>query len=517
MEKQYILKSSCIFNSIDDEPAEGAVLVRGNRIAGIYSGSELDDLDIGDAEVIDFGDRTIMPGFIDSHTHTGNFMEMADPDYCVDVSGAKTFAEVMDIIRAFGERSSNKLLYAINFNLFDLEEEVSVDADLIDSYLDDRPVIIMTWDCHTWYANSAAVEASGADAGFNGVFNDTEAYPLQVLLMRPLDERKKSLTLFLSKLNKAGITTVGDVFPYGITEPYTLYKAMDDDGLLTARICFYPPLLDTEKDEIESFMKEYDSDLLKFSGLKAILDGVLTVHTAWMLEPYSNKDTCGGPVIDKELMREKLLKACSMGIGCRIHAIGDAAIRFSLDCYEDALEKYGPIDRRHTIEHIEYCDPADVPRFGKLGVVADMHPRHMIFYIDGVIDYLGEEREKHTWLIRDIMDAGGVIGTGSDYPVVDFDPMLGIHAAITRTDDNGHPEGGWHPEQKLTLPEILRIYTVGSAMAMNIEKETGTLEEGKSADITVLDRNIFKAGKREILDIKPVMTMTAGKIVYRKQ
>ena len=175
------------------------------------------------------------------------------------------------------------------------------------------------------------------------------------------------------------------------------------------------------------------------------------------------------------------------------------------------------IDRRHTIEHIEYCDPSDVPRFGKLGVVADMHPRHMIFYIDDAIDFLGEEREKHTWLIRDIMDAGGVIGTGSDYPVVDFDPMLGIHAAITRTDDKGHPEGGWHPEQKLTLPEILRIYTVGSAMSMNIEKETGTLEKGKSADITVLDRNIFKAGEREILDIEPVMTMTAGKIVYSKQ
>ena len=168
-----------------------------------------------------------------------------------------------------------------------------MDADLIDSYLDDRPVIITTWDCHTWYANSAAVEASGADDSLNGVFNDTEAYPLQVLLVRPLDERKKSLALFLSKLNKAGITTVGDVFPCGITEPYTLYKAMDEDGLLTARICFYPSLLDSGKNEIGSFMKEYDSDLLKFSGLKAILDGVLTVHTAWMLEPYSNKDTCG--------------------------------------------------------------------------------------------------------------------------------------------------------------------------------------------------------------------------------
>ncbi len=258
--------------------------------------------------------------------------------------------------------------------------------------------------------------------------------------------------------------------------------------------------------------------MLQFSGLKAILDGVLTVHTAWMLEPYSNKpETCGGPVINAQKLEVDVMRVCSQGLNCRIHAIGDAAIRFALDCYEKALEKYGSLSRCHTIEHIEYCDPADIPRFGKLGVVADMHPRHLTFYIEDAMDYLGEEREPHTWMFRDVLDSGGIIGTGSDYPVVHFNPMLGIYAAVSRTNDEGHPSGGWHPEQKLSVAEILKIYIIGSAMALNIEEDTGTLQAGKSADITVLDRNIFTVGSKEILDIKPVMTMTAGKIVYQKQ
>ena len=143
-----------------------------------------------------------------------------------------------------------------------------------------------------------------------------------------------------------------------------------------------------------------------------------------------------------------------------------------------------------------------------------MHPRHLTFYIDNALDYLGKEREAHTWLMRDILNAGGIIGTGSDYPVVNFNPMLGIYAAVARADDNGHPAGGWHPEQKLTLPEILKIYTIGSAIAMNIEQDTGTLEPEKSADITVLDTDIFHISDRDLLNVKPVMTMTAGTIVY---
>lgn len=533
MKGSYILKSRCVFDSVSEVPIAGGVVVQNGKIVGVFSEEELRPYLSETVKVIDYGDQTILPGFIDSHTHTGNFMEMTDPAFCVDVAGSKTFAEVMEKIKTFGDENKDAVLYAINFNLFDLEDQFSPDAKVIDQYISDRPVMIMTWDCHTWYANSKAMEAAGItkdlpdptnsmerdeNGELTGVLNDTAVYPLQMLLVRPLNARKKSLARFLSQMNAVGITTVGDVFPCGVTEPYPIYKAMEEEGRLTARICFYPPLLDFDKGQVEAFQQQYRSDMLRFSGLKAILDGVLTVHTAWMLEPYSNKpETCGGPVIDIQKLESDIMRACASGINCRIHAIGDAAIRFTLDCYEKALNQYGPISRRHTIEHIEYCDPADVPRFGKLGVVADMHPRHLTFYIDNAMDYLGKEREAHTWLFRDVLDSGGIIGTGSDYPVVHFNPMLGIHAAVTRANDSGHPAGGWHPEQKLSMAEILKIYTIGSAMALNIEQDTGTLEAGKSADITVLDRNIFTVRSREILDIKPVMTMTAGNIVYQQE
>ncbi|NBI62370.1 hypothetical protein D3Z38_04680 [Clostridiales bacterium] len=533
MKARYVLKSRCIFDSVSEVPMAGGIVIQDGKIVGTFPEEELLPYLTESAKVIDYGHRTILPGFIDSHVHMGNFMEMTDPEFCVDVAGSKTFLEVIEKIKAFGEKNKDAVLYAINFNLFDLEDQFVPDAKAIDQYISDRPVMIMTWDCHTWYVNSKALEEAGitkdlpdptnsiekdASGELTGVLNDTAVYPLQMLLVRPLEARKKSLARFLSQINAAGITTVGDVFPCGVTEPYPLYQSMEQEGQLTTRICFYPPLLDFNKAQVEALREQYCSDMLRFSGLKAILDGVLTVHTAWMLEPYSNKkDTCGGPVIDAQKLESDITRACGMGINCRVHAIGDAAIRFTLDCYEKALRKYGPISRRHTVEHIEYCAPADVPRFGQLGVVADMHPCHLTFYIDDALDYLGQEREAHTWLFRDVLNSGGIIGTGSDYPVVHFNPMLGIYAAVTRANDNGHPAGGWHPEQKLSIAEILKIYTIGSAMALNIDADTGTLETGKSADITVLDRNIFTASDKEILDIKPVMTMTAGNIVYQQE
>lgn len=166
------------------------------------------------------------------------------------------------------------------------------------------------------------------------------------------------------------------------------------------------------------------------------------------------------------------------------------------------------------MEHIEYIDPADIPRFAKLGIVANMHFRHAIFYVDDAINYLGKEREKYCFNWRSIYETGAVMGTGSDYPVVHFNPMLGVHAGVTRTRDDGYPEGGWLPEQRMTLPEVLKIYTYGSACALNRDHDLGTLEAGKLADIIVLDRDLFHVSTHEILETKPVMTMVNGKIVY---
>ena len=167
------------------------------------------------------------------------------------------------------------------------------------------------------------------------------------------------------------------------------------------------------------------------------------------------------------------------------------------------------------MEHLEYVKDEDIPRFSELNVVCDMQGRHITFYVDEGEKIMGN-RAKLAFRWRDILDAGTIIGTGSDYPVVSFSPARCIYAAVTRKHEDGHPKGGWFPEQCVTLAEILKAYTYGSACAINRDDELGTLEPGKFADITVLDRNLFAVPEEEYLEMKSVMTMVNGKIVFEK-
>lgn len=530
MSNTYILKSQNIFDSISDKPFEGGIVIEGNRIKEVFRADEPKSQSGGETIVIDYGDKLIMPGFIDSHMHVGMAMDYVDDTYCVDLGSATTFKEVMSTMKNFEKNNpNNPVLLGINFNFFNMTDGVVPTVDVIDKYFPDKPAMILTWDVHTYYANTAAIKLAGytedtpdpnggigkdENGKLNGVFNDTAAFAIQKILERDEDERKKSLEMFMRKLNANGITSVGDVFPCGNTKPYNLYKSMEDR--LSVRIHFYPELLSFDMKKIDEYRQKYKSPMLQFAGLKNLIDGVLTVWTAWMLKPYANKpETAGFPAVPPEEVKRKIMEACEVGCNVRIHTIGDKAVRFVLDCFEEAEKIYGKQDRHHNMEHIEYIAPDDIPRFAELGIVANMHFKHCTYYVDDALGYLGKEREKHCFNWRSIKDTGAMMGTGTDFPVVlDFSPMSGIYTAITRCREDGYPEGGWLPEQCLTLPEALKIYTVGGAEALNREKDLGTLENGKIADITVLERNIFDLEPREILAVKPVMTMVDGKIVF---
>lgn len=531
MEATYILKSRNIFDGISDAPVSGGVVIEGQKIAGIFPEEKLRTFCGPTTKVVDYGDKLIMPGFIDSHTHMGQAMDYLDEDYCIDIGSAHTFEEMMDQMRKFGDaHPDNPVIFAVNFNYFNLDPVVIPTAKLLDRYFPDRPVLVQTWEIHTFYANTKAIELAGITKDtpdpnhgiekdekgeLTGVFNDTAAFALQKIVQRPAEQRKGALIHFMDVLNTYGITSVADMYPCGTEKPYPLFKMMEDK--LTVRIHFYPELLSFKPEEVLEYKKTYNSPMLQFSGLKNLIDGVISVHTAWMSEPYyDDPSTSGYPAVPPQQVKDKIMEAMSMGVNVRIHTIGDAAVHYILDVFEEAEKKFGRLPRRNVMEHLEYVRDEDIPRIAKLNVVAAMQGRHITFYVDDGESIMGPKRIKLAFRWRDILDAGAIIATGSDYPVVHFSPARCIYAAVTRQHEDGHPAGGWLPEQRVTLAEALRSYTYGSACAINREKDLGTLEAGKLADIVVLDRNLFDVPAEEYLDMMPVMTMVDGKIVFNK-
>lgn len=531
MNTTYVLISKAVFDGKSDAPVSGGVVVSGNKITGVFSSDKLKEYISPETTVLDYGNRLIMPGFIDSHIHMGQAFDFLDDTYCIDIGSAKTFEGIMQMMLDFGRKNpGNPVVYGTDFNYFNLSPVVIPDAALLDRYFPDRPVLIQTWETHTYFANTAAMALAGitkdtpdpnhgigkdSHGKLTGVFNDTAAFALQKIVQRPASERHDSLLHFMNVLNEYGITSVGDMYPCGTEKPYALYKEMEDK--LTVRINFYPELLTFKPEDIEMYRKTYNSPMLQFSGLKNLIDGVISVHTAWMSEPYfDDPSTCGYPAVPAEQVRAKILEALGMGVNVRIHTIGDAAIHYVLDVFEEAKKRYGLLSRRNVMEHLEYVRDEDVRRFKELNVVAGMQGRHITFYVDEGIKIMGPKKIKTAFRWRDLLDAGTIIGTGSDYPVVSFSPARCIYAAVTRQHEDGHPAGGWIPEQKISLAEALRSYTYGAACAVNRENDIGTLENGKLADITVLDRNLFDVPADEYLNMMPVMTMLDGKIVFKR-
>lgn len=535
MKTSYVLKSKNIFDSISDVPLSGGVVVTGNKITGVFPEEQLSKYITDETQILDYGDKLILPGFIDSHMHVGVGMDYLDDTYCVDVGSTETFNDVVQLIQNFGERNPEaNVLFGFNFNAAVLNPVVWPTRQLLDTYFPDRPVLIQGWELHTFYANSRAIELAGftkdtpdpnhgigkdKQGELTGVFNDTAAFAIQKIIQRSFAEKKYSLVNFMKILNKYGFTSVSDMYPCGTEKPYPLFKAMEKE--LTVRIHFYPELLSFKPENIDEYKSNYSGPMLKFSGLKNLMDGVPAQHTAWMTVPYDeDPSTCGGPSVSPEKVLEKVLEAASIGVNVRIHTIGDGAAHFILDVFEKARDKYGLLPRRNCMEHLDFILDDDIPRFKELNVVCAMQGLHIGFYLNEnkskYVMGLGQERIKKALRWRTVLNSGAVIANGSDYPVVSFNPALSIYTAVTRQTRNGYPEGGFLPEQRVTLAEILKSYTYGAAFALNREKELGTLEAGKLADITVLDRNLFAVSPKDYLDMMPVMTMVDGNIVFKK-
>jgi len=238
-----------------------------------------------------------------------------------------------------------------------------------------------------------------------------------------------------------------------------------------------------------------------------------------MLAPYSDDPSLSGQLLwEPEQYKNFVAELDRRGIQVFTHAIGDRAIRTALDAYENAATVNGTTDARHRIEHIEDASAADIPRFGKLGVIASMQPLHAYPDDDTLKIWarnVGPERAQRGWAWHSIQAAGGVLAFGSDWPVVTLSPWDGLQNAVTRQTTDGQPSGGWLPSERLSLEDAIKGYTLNAAFAGHREKTEGSLEPGKVADLIVLSQDIFKVDPSKIVATKVLLTVVGGKTVYR--
>ncbi len=527
-----ILKSKSIFDSIGDEPFEGYVVVEENKIKNVEKGEIPDEL-VCDSKyrIIDCEERTILPGICDPHIHLYlgaiNMATVNLYDCISEDEAAKKIAE-------FYKDRDDKWCLAFGWTHYKWEGEKLPTKHSLDKYISDRPVLAFNDEIHGAWVNSKALEICGIDKDTldpleNTIFRDEHGIPSGYLLEQPamrlaadialvddVDYEKKLIAQFIEGAHKRGVTSVGDVHVMDINK-YEACKELEKEGNLNLRVFFSPPI-ETTLEKAIALKKEYNSNKLSFLGLKGFVDGVPLGHTGYMVEEYTDKPGYRGePFLDLEWLNEKTVELYKNDIPVRLHACGDAAVRASLDAIEKAQNISGKKDVRNTIEHIECIHKDDIDRFGNLDVIASIQPAHLVMEdmeTHPIYGILGETRAEYSWLGKTLLNNGAKMAFGTDYPIVELEPMETVYRATTRTMANDLPREGYNPKEKFNVSEALKGITSWASYLMKAEKYIGTLEVGKIADIAVLDKNIFVTDVFDIIDIKFDLTIFDGEIVH---
>ncbi|MBD8136162.1 amidohydrolase [Bacillus sp. CFBP 13597] len=531
-----VLSSDAIFTGLTHEPTSGAIAILGDKILSVGSKGEIEPFIGSGTKVFNYGNQLIMPGFHDFHLH---IMFSALSLSSINLFEARSAQEVAAKVLEFSKECPEEgWIIGMQWDAGYWHDKQEPHYRILDAVIPDRPVVLFHAEGHYTWVNSKAMELAGVteeirDPDFgryerdkNGLltgilYEDAQQIVLKEALRLTQNKKETILKEFLRLLTQYGITSVNDLFAPidDFLQDYDLFEKLDKQGELTTRFHITPEL-DGNLDKAQILRNKYVSKKLQFSGLKQFVDGTVTGHTAYFLKPYSDQlDICGHPALDPEVLIDRVVKADELGFRIRFHAIGDAAIRLALDAFEEAVRKNGKRDSRHTVEHIEVIDSDDIERFSKLGVIASMQPDHMAASSREVYSsIIGPEREKNVFLTKSLLNTGASLALGTDFPVsISLNPMRQIYTAITRVDSSGDPQNTWHPEQKLTLAEALQAYTYGSAHGCFREHELGTIEEGKLADLVVLDRNLFDIPESEVLETKVELTINDGKVVYKSE
>lgn len=520
-----------------------AVAFGGGRILAVGGRAEVEALAGPGCRVVDAGGRTLLPGFVESHLHLvlgGN--ELAQ----LQLGGVQGFEELARLFRAYAAKNPTLPLLMAQGAAYELLEHPVTRADL-DRVIADRPIAMMAPDHHTVWANTAALRAAGllqgaemppghvvvmgADGMATGELLEFEAFSPVLALTGDLHlqlgiatggepdpwpdaaqraKDKEKVAAGLAHCAMHGITSMVNMD--GNRYTCVLLKEMEAEGRLTARVkvpFHFKPHMDlSDLDRASAMAAEFTGDWVTSGFVKMFMDGVVDSRTAYMLHPYPGTTETGAPLFEAERFKDVCREISRRDLQIAVHAIGDGAVRQTIDGYEAA----GRPDLRHRIEHIELIDRADVPRLGPLGITASVQPPHppgaMDFPMSTMDHVFHRERWRDAYLTKTLADHGAHLAFASDWPVTDVSVMRGIQAALTRVPYEGCQD------ERVGLMEVLRAYTAGGAWAAHREGLTGTLRAGMAADLVLIDGDIEAIPAERLGKTGIALTIAGGRVTH---
>jgi predicted amidohydrolase YtcJ len=486
-------------------------------------------------KVMELAGKMVLPAFHDSHVHpVSGGVEALE----CDLNGLPNQAAIVEKIKSYA--AANPKLPWIRGGGWDLTifPEGNPSKALLDSIVPDRPAYISASDGHSVWVNSKALALAGVtkatpDPPYGRIERDAAGQPSGTLREDAADLVAKHLPKHTPKENADGLAEgLRIANRFGLTslveasasdEDLEAYATLDAQGKLSAKV-LASLYVDTDKGlaevpRLKALRKKYAHGRVRTNAVKIFADGVLETRTASVLEPYIGfPGDRGKPNLTAAAFQTLATALDKEGFQIHVHAIGDRAIRDTFDAFEAARKANGVRDSRHHVAHIELFDPADIPRFRKLGAIANFQPlwANGDAYITEMTEpKLGPERSRWLYPIGSVVASGGEFAFGSDWSVSSMNPLDGMEVAVTRRELNKGAGPAWIPEERIALPDAIAAYTIRGAYLSFSEKDTGSIEVGKAADLIVVDKNLFEIPPSQIHEAKVLLTLLDGKEVYR--
>lgn len=520
-----------------DNPYAEAIAISGDRIVAVGSLTAINRfIDKDSTEVIDAEGNLVIPGFNDAHAHFGP----VNPDY-IELRYITDPAIITTKVREQVAKSKpGELIRGGHW-----EHEMFTDRnwptkELIDFVSPDNPVVLSRTDGHSVLVNSYVIKNSGITRDTpdpfggeiqrdpltgepTGIFKESAmrllkygAVPVERTAEEEAERERTGYLLALKEARELGITSIqipGEA-------SWDFYSNLLEQGELTTRIDIGGVLTD-DQDRLDYYTEmrnkfPAEGEWIRFGYMKGFIDGTLGSATALMFEPFEDEpDKTGLPQMTYEELKSRVRATDAAGFQIGIHAIGTKANSWVLDAYEESASVNGQRDARHRIEHAQILTEQDIPRFAELGVIASMQPTHCITDKRFCEKRIGLERSKGAYAWRTLMDSGARVVFGTDYSVEPLNPMEGLYAAVTRKDRLGEEGDGWFPEEKLTMEEAIKLYTLEPAYSQFMEDRKGMIRSGYLADIVITDRDLLTIPEDEIMKTGILFTVTGGRVVYR--